>query len=177
MPAPTSSTLIDVVDERDRPTGTIERGRVLEEGKGFRVTHVWVFHQGSLLLQQLGRHRERHPLQWGSSVAAYLHRGEDYDEAARRRLDEELGLHLPLRRYTVAKMQDRESTKFIALFLTWVPMADLPEIREPEHIETLRYWTRDEIDRTLETSPQRFTETFRYLYGIYADGDSDLTMH
>lgn len=94
MAAPSQDSLIGVVDARDRPVGTIERGRVLEAGKGFRVAHVWVYSGERLLLQQLGRHRERHPLAWGSSVAGYLHSGESYLEAGRRRLLEELGLDL-----------------------------------------------------------------------------------
>ena len=175
MPAPAPASLIDVVDDQDRPVGTIERGRALEEGKAFRVAHVWVFREDRLLLQQLGRGRKRHPLQWGSSVAAYLHSGESYEEAAERRLHEELGLRLPLKGYVVTKMQDGQSTKFIALYLAWLPRPELPEIREPKHIEALRFWTGPDLDRTLETSPETFTETFRHLYGLYAAAGPDGT--
>lgn len=178
MAAPSASSPIDVVDERDRPVGTIERGRVLEEGKAFRVAHVWLVHQDSLLLQQLGRHRRRHPLQWGSSVAAYLHAGETYSEAAERRLREELALHQPLRLFTLTRMQDEESLKSIALYLTEVSRPDLPEIREPLHIETLRFWTRAEIERELATRPETFTETFRHLYAVFtARAGGEATLH
>ena len=178
MPAPTSTSPIDVVDDRDRPVGEIERGRVLEEGKSFRVSHVWLFYGDALLLQQLGRHRRRHPLQWGSSVAAYLHSGETYAEAAERRIREELGLRLPLRHYAVTKMRDERSSKFIALYLAEAQRPDLPEIREPEHVETLRYWSRAEIERTLAARPETFTETFRHLYQVYtSQGADEMTLH
>jgi ADP-ribose pyrophosphatase YjhB (NUDIX family) len=97
-----------------------------------------------------------------------LHSGESYEEAADRRLHEELGLQLPLKRYAVTKMQDGQSTKFIGLYLAWLPRPEPPEIREPKHIEALRFWTGHDLDRTLETSPETFTETFRHLYGLYA---------
>jgi isopentenyl-diphosphate delta-isomerase len=178
MPAPAPTSLIDVVDDQDRPVGTIERGRALEEGKAFRVAHLWVFWEDRLLLQQLGRGRKRHPLQWGSSVAAYLHSGESYEEAAGRRLREELGLELPLKRYAVTQMQDGQSAKFIALYFAWLPRPDLAEIREPQHIEALRFWTGPEIDRTLETTPETFTETFRHLYALYAEhGPAGRALH
>lgn len=178
MAAPGPDSLIDVVDARDRPVGTLERGRVLEAGKGFRVAHVWVYSGERFLLQQLGRHRERHPLAWGSSVAGYLHTGESYMEAARRRLGEELGLDLPLRQFGVTPMKDRKSTKFIALFVTDVPRSDLPEIRESEHVEALRYWSRGEVEETLTTAPETFTPTFRHLYRFYTgQGGAGLPPH
>lgn len=167
MPAPSPTSLIDVVDESDRPVGTIQRGRVLDEGKAFRVSHVWLFSGEDLLLQQLGRHRQRHPLQWGSSAAAYLHHGETYAEAARRRLKEELGVDLRLRCYDTSKMQDGRSTKFIALYIGDVPRPDLPQIQEREHIEALRYWSPAEIRRQLKARPESFTQTFRHLYDLY----------
>lgn len=178
MAAPAPTSLIDVVDERDRPVSTIERGRVLEEGKAFRVAHVWVFHQDSLLLQQLARHRRRHPLQWGSSVAAYLHAGETYSEAAERRLREELGLELTLRPYAVTRMRDEASLKFVALYLATAPRPDLPEIREPRHIENLRYWSRAEVEHALAARPETLTETFRHLYSVYTgQADAEGVLH
>lgn len=177
MPAPALDSPIDIVDDLDRPVGTLERGRVLEEGKGFRVVHVWVFSGDALLLQQLGRNRKRHPLRWGSSAAAYLHTGEAYDEAAKRRLDEEIGLQLPLDRFGVTKMQDGRSAKFVALYWARLPWPGQVEIREPEHIEALRFWTRAEIERELDASPETFTETFRHLYGYYTSNTPSETAH
>src|ERR1700747_2339042 len=105
MPAPRASALIDRVDPADRPVGKVRRGEVFEKRAGFRVVHVFVFDwEGQLLLQQLGRHRDRNPLKWGSSVAGYLNAGEDYLEAAQRRLREELRLETPLAKFGSAVM-------------------------------------------------------------------------
>ena len=60
--------------------------------------------------------RERHPERWGSSVAAYLYAGESYQEAAQRRLWEELGLEGPLRRIGKTRMADERSLKFVELY-------------------------------------------------------------
>jgi 16S rRNA (adenine1518-N6/adenine1519-N6)-dimethyltransferase len=78
VPAPGRSTPIDRVNKADVPIGLVERGEVFEQGAAFRVVHVFVLdRRGHLLLQQLGARRDRNPLRWGSSVAAYLHAGED----------------------------------------------------------------------------------------------------
>jgi isopentenyldiphosphate isomerase len=167
MPAPDSSSLIDVVDAADRPVGQLERGRVLEQGAKFRVVHIFVFNpKGELLLQQLGKNRDRNPLKWGSSVAGYLHSGESYADAAVRRLHEELGLSTPLAKHGSISMPDQESTKFITLYVTAV-LGSHPHIEEPGHIEALRFWSVQHLEATLAQQPGNFTETFRYLYKFY----------
>src|SRR4051812_14416667 len=83
--------LIDRVDRSDAVIGPIERRRVFELRANFRVVHVFVLDgRGRLLLQQIPHGGKRHPGHWGSSVAGYVFAGEGYDEAARRRLGQEL---------------------------------------------------------------------------------------
>src|SRR5918911_1858910 len=91
------SDIIDAVDARDEVIGTVKRSEVFTKKIGFRVVHAFVFNpHGALLLQRIAAHRDRHPLQWGSSVAGYVLAGESYDEAIRRKTRLELGLaHLP----------------------------------------------------------------------------------
>ena len=146
MPRPGPASLIDRVDDLNHPIGTIPRATAFDEHANFRTVHVLVFdRRGSLLLQQLSASQERNPLQWGSSVAGYLHAGEACDEAARRRLAEELGLQAPLSRVGVTMMRDDGVKKFVGVYTT---NSDSPRIAEPEHIEELRFVpTEDEIGR------------------------------
>lgn len=165
MPAPSALTLIDTVDEADRPIGKIERSRVFAVGAKFRVVHIFDFDTaGWLLLQQLGRHRERNPLKWGSSVAGYLHSGETYVEGAARRLREELGLSTPLMKHGSFSMQDEKCLKFLTLYTT---RASDPRIQEPQHIEKLEFRPIGEIEERLRTNPGEFTETFRRVFSFY----------
>lgn len=167
MSAPTKTSLIDAVNERDEAVAAIERGEALSRGANFRTAHIFVLNDsGELLLQRLGSERDRHPRRWGSSVAAYLHSGETYEEGARRRLCEELGLDLPLKTVGKIRMRDTHSLKFVTLFLAHDGM---PEIREPWHIDELGYWTIARINRALDTDPANFTPTFRELYKAFSN--------
>jgi isopentenyl-diphosphate delta-isomerase len=167
MAAPSASDLIDRVDEYDRPIGVVERGAVFEQHANFRVVHVFVFDgEGRLLLQKLGHKRERNPLCWGSSVAGYLHAGESYDAAARRRLREELGIEAPLDPIGRTMMIDRGCRKFIMLFQTTVSAGE-PRIAEKEHIEEIRFWQLREIEEWLARDPEAFTETFRHVFRFF----------
>src|SRR5947209_14765344 len=89
--------LIDTVNKVDQVTGTIEKAAALDAGVNFRVVHVFVFNdKGELLIQQIPQGK-RHAGMWGSSVAGYVYSGESYEQAALRRLRQELGIDTPQR--------------------------------------------------------------------------------
>lgn len=161
MPAPGSAALIDAVNDANEPVGLVPRGEVFRLGANFRTVHVLVFNSdGELLLQRLAATRERHPLKWGSSVAGYLHAGEDYHAAAVRRLREELALETALQPIGVSAMADAEVTKFIGVFTT---VADSPQVNEPDHIADVQFWALDDLDRTMRTSENQFTDSLRHV--------------
>jgi len=165
MAAPTPASWLDRVDAADRPVGRVLRQEVFAEKAGFRVAHVFLFDRsGRLLLQQLAPGRERHPLRWGSSVAGYLHRDEDYAVAAQRRLREELALELPLTKHGSFRMIDEGAVKFVALFTA---VGEHPTIAEPEHIHRLEWWEPVALDDALRVDPSRFTPTFQRVYAFY----------
>jgi isopentenyl-diphosphate Delta-isomerase len=167
MAAPSASDLIDRVDEFDRPIGVVERGSVFEQRANFRVVHIFVFDTASrLLLQRLGRKRERNPLRWGSSVAGYLHANESYEAAARRRLREELDLEGALDTVGKTMMIDRGCRKFIMLYRTTVSASE-PRVAEKGHIEEIRFWELGEIEERLAQNPEAFTETFRHVFRFF----------
>src|SRR2546427_5528889 len=113
MPLVGKEMVVDRVDTSDHPIGSIPRKEVFAKKAGFRVAHVFVFNdRRELLLQRLANTRDRHPGNWGSSVAAYLFSGEDYLAAAERRIQQELGISSPaLRLFGKTPMDDDGCTK------------------------------------------------------------------
>lgn len=167
MPAPTAETAIDRVDETDTPIGEVKRGNVFAERAGFRVVHVFVFNSvGKLLLQQLSENRERNPGKWGSSVAAYLRSGEDYLQAAERRLLEELGLLAKAAKFGSVVMPDQGARKFITLYLAHAEKHNVRRA-EPDHLQRLSFWSIADVLAALKDGPDSFTETFRFLFEFF----------
>jgi len=165
MPAPTADTFIDAVNERDEAIGMVRRGEALDRGRNFRTAHIFILNAaGDLLLQRLAKGRERHPGRWGSSLAAYLFAGESYRDGASRRMREELGLAVALHPLGKLEVRDVDSLKFVTLFLAH---AEGAEIREPQHIAELRYWSLQEIDAALDRDAQGFTPTFAQLFRAF----------
>ena len=68
------------------------------QGRLHRAFSILLFNQRrELLLQQRSAEKLLWPLYWSNSVCSHPRKGENYDEAAARRLVEELGLSVPLR--------------------------------------------------------------------------------
>jgi len=108
----------NTVNDNDEITGVIEHSRVFAHHAMFRVVHLFLFnHNNELLLQQLSPQRERHPAAWGSSVAGYVLAGETYEQAATRRVQQELGVTCDLHHFGKTTMIDEGCKKFITLFL------------------------------------------------------------
>jgi len=159
-----ATDLIDVVDEHDRAVGRIERRRALVDAAGFRTVHVLLFApDGRLLLQRLAESRDRHPGAWGSSVAAYLGAGESYLDAARRRMREEVGVRTPLDRLGKLRFAEARATKFIEVYRGTTAAYC---VKESDHLSEIRPFRLAEIDLLRSREPERFTPTFRAVYGL-----------
>lgn len=85
--------VFDVVDEHDRVLRQATRGEVHRNGLLHRAVHVFAINKrGDVLLQQRSMLKDAHPGEWDSSVSGHLDSGEDYDSAAVRELEEEMGM-------------------------------------------------------------------------------------
>lgn len=165
MPATQPTSLIDVLDSSGRPVGVAPRAEAFDRGLSVRTVHVFVFDShGRLLVQQLGRERDRHRLLWGSSVAGFPQPGEGEEAAASRRMAEELGLSTPISFVGRTVMRDGASEKFVTLFDTRAEHAD---IAEPGHIERIEFRDLEEVARELVEEPQNFTETFHHVFSFW----------
>jgi isopentenyldiphosphate isomerase len=165
-----SSMTIDVVDELDRPIGTMPRESALVSGRAFRTAHVFLVDaSGRILLQQLAQGRTRHAGRWGSSVAAYVRTGESYVDAARRRLAEELGVReTGLREAAKLSMPDEGARKFVTLFVASAPDSVTPD---REVIADLRWESSAHVEERLRAEPDSFTPTFARLFRVFVQGD------
>lgn len=159
--------LIDQVDDRDQPIGSIIRSEVFRLKANFRVSHVLLFDKsGRLLIQRLAGTRDRNPLLWGSSVASYVPSGATYVEAARQRMSQELGIpDSPLGPFGNLTMLDDGCTKFIHVFRT-VYEGELSIDRN--HIAETRFVTLQTL-LELSVGGDAFTPTFCHIINALLD--------
>lgn len=151
--------LFDVVDEQDNVIGQATRSEVHAKGLMHRAVHILVFNKKyACLLQKRSMLKDRHPGVWDSSAAGHLDAGEDYESAARRELEEELGI-TDTRLIRVGTLPPSEQTGFehVAIFAA---VQDGRVTYPAAEIEGVLPFTADLIDRWLERRPQDFASSF-----------------
>lgn len=165
MSAPSLTSLIDVVDEQNQPIGVVRRRDLFRLRANFRTVHVLIFNsRAELLLQRLTWTRDREPGRWGSSAAGYLHAGEDYPAAARRRLAEELGLTTPLAEVGVTCLHDEAVAQFAGVFTA---TADRPQSAAPAHLAEIAFRPPADIEQDMAAHPDDYTETLRHVLDFW----------
>jgi len=106
-----------VVDEMDRILRYAYRSKVHGDNLRHRAVHILIFNDvGEVYLQKRSRRKDRHPLLWDSSAAGHVCAGEGYDEAAKRELQEELGINVPLEKVLTVSASIRTGQEFIWLY-------------------------------------------------------------
>lgn len=106
-----------VVDHNDGLVGSAPRSKVHGDNLPHRAVHILVLNgAGEVFLQKRSRWKDRHPLLWDSSAAGHVNAGEEYDAAASRELEEELGIKVPLQKVVKLPASERTGQEFIWLY-------------------------------------------------------------
>jgi isopentenyl-diphosphate Delta-isomerase len=95
------SERIVIVDENDNAIGEEDKGKC-HDGAGIlhRAFLAMVFGKsGELLLSRRSERKKLWPGYWDGTIASHLFKGEDYQQATKRRLREELGLTATVIKY------------------------------------------------------------------------------
>ena len=135
MPA---DEMLDVVSERDTVTGRATIKDCLEKGLLHRAVAVLVVRSdGRFLLQQRSKRDVWHPGLWTLSSTGHVMAGEGYDHAARRELDEELGIAAELavlKKYLLPPIRSAGLTEreWVTLY---VARTDAPCMIDPAEVE------------------------------------------
>ncbi len=156
--------IIDWVDENDEVVGPISRKNIFRENASFRTSHIFIFNpKDELLMQKLASTRERYPGRWGSSVAGYVLSGETYEQAALRKVNDELGINaqsLSLELVGKTAMEDDGRKKFISLY-KGVYGGELKP--NTEQMDEAKYFDLKEIAEMRQENEDQFTPTFLFL--------------
>ncbi len=153
-----SAERFPVVDENDTVIGDAPRSEVHGNNLRHRAVHILIFNgAGELFLQKRSRWKDRHPLLWDSSAAGHVEAGEEYDEAAVRELQEELGVQAELHRLTRLPASGRTGQEFI-----WLYRAEHegPFQLAADEIEAGRFFPPRLVTQWIEARPQEFAPGF-----------------
>jgi len=153
-----------LVDEEDRDLGADEKAAAHAAGRLHRAFSIFVFDRsGRLLLQRRAAGKYHSGGQWSNTCCGHPRPGEELEEAARRRLREEMGFECPLvkvgtYRYTARLdngLIENELDHLLAGEFDGAPAPD------PGEAEDWRWVDPDALRREIAAASQRFTPWLR----------------
>jgi isopentenyl-diphosphate delta-isomerase type 1 len=124
-----------------------------------QAVHVFVVNRaGELFLQKRSQHKDVQPGKWDTSVGGHVDAGEEAEAAARRELDEELGItgSQPGFLYSYLWRSPMESE----LIRSYRLEHEGPFRLQPDELEDGRFWSLPEIEASLDSGV--FTPNFEY---------------
>jgi 16S rRNA (adenine1518-N6/adenine1519-N6)-dimethyltransferase len=164
-PGLTTNERFPVVDDNDRILRGASRSDVHANNLRHRAVHILIFNPaGELYLQQRSRWKDRHPLKWDSSAAGHVIAVESYDEAARRELEEELGISVPLKKISKLPASERTDQEFVWLYCGEAAGNLSPNRTE---IETGAFFPQTIIDRWIAARSEDFAPGFVECWKVY----------
>jgi len=115
-----SMEFLDIVDENDVIIGKAEKDEIYRKQLRHRIVHVLVINnQGEIALQLRSNNVSFCPLYWCTSASGHVQSGEDYEQAALREYQEELGTTSELEWLGKELYQcDISPDKFLGIFTT-----------------------------------------------------------
>jgi 16S rRNA (adenine1518-N6/adenine1519-N6)-dimethyltransferase len=154
-----------VVDIHDRVVRAGSRAEVHGNNSRHRAVHMFIFNQaGDILLQKRSRWKDRHPLLWDSSAAGHVNAGEDYDLAAKRELNEELGIETQLEKVLKLPASARTDQEFIWLYRGHHGDRFKPNRAE---IEAVLFFPPTMVTQWVKARPQDFAPAFIECWRAY----------
>ncbi len=159
--------LFDIVDCEDVVIGQETRARVHADDLMHRAIHVWVTNKrGDLYLQKRSRLKDKSPGLWDSSVSGHLDHGESYEQAARRELTEEMGIHFPAENILneVLRLEPSQENGW-EFFRVYTVTHRGGGVRFPAaEIEAMMPFTYEQIRRWMDQDPDNFTPVFTKIF-------------
>ncbi|MFC3198552.1 isopentenyl-diphosphate Delta-isomerase [Parapedobacter deserti] len=156
-----------LVDEQDREIGSMEKLEAHRKGLLHRAISVFVFDsKGRLLLQQRAAHKYHTPGLWTNTCCSHPAPGETAAAAATRRLQEEMGLAVPLTFAFTFLYRAAFDNGLVEHELdhVFVGYTDSNPALNPDEAAAFHWAGLQEIGEGIKSNPDRYTAWFKLIY-------------
>ncbi len=161
-----------LVDTSDRVVGKAPKLEVHEKGLLHRAFSIFIFNdRDEMLLQKRNTNKYHSPGLWSNTCCSHPRPGEEYLDAAHRRLMEEMGFDVPLEEkchfiYKASVGKNLIEHEFDRVFFGFYNKPPQPN---PEEVEDWKYCHIERVKQELEDTPDKFTVWFQIAFNrVYA---------
>jgi len=169
-----NETLI-LVDSADRVIGTGEKIEIHRLGVLHRAFSVWIFNsRGELLLQKRAMTKYHSRGLWSNTCCGHPRPGETTENAARRRLQEEMGLDCALREtltFTYEAQLESGLTEHEFVHVFFGRSEENPRLA-PAEADEWKWMDLSNLVKAIKQKPNTFTYWFRICLNLI-DRDLD----
>jgi isopentenyldiphosphate isomerase len=170
VPTDDELEMLDVVDKDDRIVGVMERGAIHRKRLFHRSVHVFLIDEnGRIYLQRRSFEKPEHPGKWDSSASGHVESGESYEEAARRELEEEIGVKAAPEPVLRVRGSEETGMEHSMLFRVLRTRADPSPEPDPREILEGRFFECEEIEAGISRDPETYSPSFRLLFRLYRE--------
>lgn len=166
-----------LVNENNEVLGTMSKMEAHEKGLLHRAISILIYNsRGEMLIQQRAKTKYHWPLIWSNAVCSHPRENEDFQEAAQRRLHEELNIKCSLEEvYRFIYKATDEQTGLIEheydVVFKGVYDEEIPF--NPDEIESIRWITLDCLSQEIENEPEKFSFWFKEILKNLKDEKKD----
>lgn len=161
-----------LVDENDRPKGTMEKMEAHEKGLLHRAFSVFLFNEKKeLLLQQRAFSKYHSGGLWTNTCCSHPREHETIEQAAKRRLMEEMGIEVDVRpefSFIYKAKLDNDLTEHELDHVLMGNFSGSPEIN-PEEVADWKYMSMAAIEKDMREAPEKYTEWFKIVFNEVQD--------
>ena len=156
-----------LVDKQDNEIGSMEKQEVHVKGLLHRAFSVFVFNdKNDLLLQRRAISKYHSGGLWTNTCCSHPREKEKTIDAAKRRLEEEMGMSCDLKKqfdfiYKVKLDNNLYEHEYDHVFFGF--SNDFPTIN-PQEVEEFTFKTLQEIDLEIKLNPNIYTEWFKICF-------------
>ncbi|HMU46651.1 MAG TPA: isopentenyl-diphosphate Delta-isomerase [Chitinophagaceae bacterium] len=156
-----------LVDENDKMIGALEKMEAHRRGILHRAFSIFIFNsEGEMLLQRRAREKYHSGGLWTNACCSHPVPGEEVEDAACRRLQEELGFSTHLKkifdfRYKAEFENGLTENEFDHVF---VGNYDGEINHNKDEVMGVKYMGLDKIDSDLSLNPDHYTAWFRIAF-------------
>ena len=159
--------MVILVDEHDKEIGLMEKQEAHIKGLLHRAFSVMVFNgKGEMLLQQRALSKYHSGGLWTNTCCSHPRQGETTEEAAHRRLQEEMGFdcELQLHQTFIYKAPFENGLTEHELDHVMIGYYDEEPIINPEEVESWKWMKIEDVKTDMIQNPDIYTVWFKKIF-------------
>ncbi|MBS7250291.1 MAG: isopentenyl-diphosphate Delta-isomerase [Candidatus Freyarchaeota archaeon] len=161
------SEMVILVDQNDNEVGTGEKMKIHEEGRLHRAFSIFVFNsKGETLLQKRAKSKYHSGGLWSNTCCSHPRPGEDTEQAAHRRLKEEMGFDCDLKKifaFVYKANLDHNLTEY-EFDHVFVGNYDGKVEINPMEAEDYKWVNMKTLKDNVEKHPEKYTVWFKIAF-------------